>query len=126
MLADKEKTKLRLCISKMERDPSWVGRRDSLWVADLALYVPTRLVQRLATMREILTSENDLLVVLMLECELPTVDYLKRSEEYGIVDEKFNGELNSQFDYYLPFPFSKIDSETGLAKTYCSYFDQFK
>jgi len=129
-LSERQKTKLRACISKVERDPSWVARKDMLWFADVALYVPTRLVPRLSRLREVLSPEHDaqrdLLIPLMLECEQLTVNYLRHSIQADAFVAGGSATGGQKPDYILAFPFGKLESNEAATKQFCAYIEQFK
>jgi len=121
-LSGQQKAKLKSCVTKLEHDPTWVSQRDVLWVSDVAMYVPSRLLARLAELRTALSKSDqspqyDLLVALMLECEQLTVNYFRHSIE--------TAAWNST-DYVLPFLFDKVGSFAGVTKQFCSYIEQFK
>jgi len=123
-LSGQQKVKLRTCITKLEQDPTWVSQKDVLWVSDFAMYVPSRLIQHLAELREALSPDHnpqhDLLVLLMFECDQLTVNYLRHSVDIEALTDV------SRVDYVLPFPFDKINSVADATKLFCSFIEQFK
>jgi len=123
-LSGQQKAKLRACMSKLEGDPTWVSQKDMLWVSDLAMYVPSKLIPQLAELRDALSTDGspqyDLLVPLMFECEQLTVNYLRHSLEIKALNNA------SLADYVLPFPFDKVNSFADATKQFCSYIEQFK
>ena len=123
-LSGQQKVDLRTCVSKLEQDPTWVSQKDVLWVSDFAMYVPSKLIPRLAKLRDALsanrTPEHDLLVSLMFECDQHTVNYLRHSTDIKDVTD------TSRVDYVLPFPFEKVNSAPDATKQLCSYIEQFK
>jgi hypothetical protein len=126
-LSERQKTKLRACIAKVERDPSWVAQKDMLWIADIALYMPLRLIPRLVRLREVLSPDDDeqrdLLVPLMLECEQLTVNYLRHSFQIDALS-RTNGAALA--DYIVPFPFDKLAANEEATKQFCAYVEQFR
>ena len=123
-LSDEQKVELRSCVSKVEQDPTWVSQKDVLWISDLAMYVPSKLIPRLAELRDMLSPnrrpEHDVLLPLMLECDQLTVNYLRHSTDIEALTDV------SHVDYVLPFPFDKVNSAPGATKQFCSYIEQFK
>ena len=123
-LSGQRKAKLRSCIAKLEGDPTWVSQKDVLWISDLAMYVPSRLIPQLVELRSALSPvqspQYDLLVALMLECNQLTVNHLRHSVNMEALTD------GSKADYILPFPFDKINSEVNATKQFCAYIEQFK
>ena len=123
-LSGQQKVKLRTCVSKLVQDPTWVSQRDALWISDFAMYVPSKLILRLAELRNALSPDHnpqhDLLVPLMFECDQLTVNYLTHSVEITALTDA------SRVDYVIPFPFDKISSVVDATKQFCSYIEQFK
>jgi len=123
-LSGQLKAKLRTCVTKLEQDPTWVAQKDLLWLSDFAMYVPSRLIPRLAELRAALSPDrspqHDLLVPLMFECDQLTVNYLHHSVDIKALTGA------SPSDYVLPFPFDKIGSTVDPTKQFCLYIEQFK
>lgn len=126
-LPDKKKTKIRACVAKMERDPTWVAQKELVWVTDLALYLPDRLVPDLKRMREVFNTENqkpfEFMAPLLLECDQLTTEYLEHSEELESISPERKG------DYVFPFPFHNVSSgsvsDKAIRKSYCAHFEQY-
>lgn len=123
-LLGQQKAKLRSCVTKLEHDPTWVSQKDVLWISDFAMFVPSRLIPRLAQLRAALSTDHrpqqDFLVPLMFECDQLTVNYLRHSIDIKALSD------DSRVDYVLPFPFDKVNSVVDATKQFCSYIEQFK
>jgi len=123
-LSGQQKANLRSCVTKLEHDPTWVAQKDMIWVSDLAMYVPLKLIPQLAELREVLSPDNspehDLLMSLMFECSQLTVNYLRPSTELEALTNA------SRADYVLPFAFDKVNSIPDVTKQMCLYIEQFK
>lgn len=124
-LSDRKRTKLRTCISKMERDPTWVAQKELVWITDMALHLPERLVPDLKRLRQIFSSATQLpyefLAPLLLECDQLTTDYLEHSETLDSVSPEKNG------DYVFPFPFYNVTSNNqDVRRLYCGHFKKFQ
>ena len=123
-LSGQQKAKLRACVTKLQGDPTWVSQKDVLWVSDLAMYVPSRLIPRLVELRSALSTDHspqhDVLLPLMFECDQHTVNYLQYSVDIEALSDV------SRVDYVAPFPFDKVKSLVNATKQFCSYVEQFK
>lgn len=123
-LSGQQKANLRSCVAKLEHDPTWVSQKNALWVSDFAMYVPSKLIPRLAELRAVLSPDRspdyDVLVPLMFECTQHTVNYLRHSTDIEDLTDA------SRADYVLPFPFDKVKSLPDATKQMCAYIEQFK
>jgi len=120
------KKKLRDCLTRLGKDPSWMGLKETVWVTDVAIYLPTRLFRSLSELRQIFLSNpetvaNDFMTVLLIECEQLTVEYLKLA---GNAHPLSNDVAN--YDYSYPFTFRTVSHDESNRKAFCQYFEQFK
>jgi hypothetical protein len=108
------------CLGKIEKDPHWFSEVETVWITDLAIYLPSRLYTSLNDLRMVFfsnleTMRYDFMTVLLIECEQLTVEYLHYSEQLSEA---------SKVDYVYPFFFSKISVVDDLQKKFCEYFEQ--
>ena len=122
--SDNEKTKLRGCFTKIERDPSWAATKDMMWTRDLAVYLPARLIRNMRHVRQLFlesteTVEFEFIAPLLMECDQLTVEYLQHSEDLAALSG------SAAVDYLYPFSFRHVNVDATVTKHYCDYFTRF-